>query len=233
MRTSRIYPVSVAALLVVEMAGCTTGPGVSFDRSSDVLTELKAPSLSERPWQAPDLRSFASELAAPKETEADARKDYELAELIDLAERINPETKVAWEQAKRAASTIGLAQSQYYPVLALQATANYAREPVPVPLTATKAGFIDLQAQEASPVATLEWVLLDFGRRTADVRAAKFQLLAANLSFNALHQQIVFRVQSAFYELSKTLARIEVAQSSLNSALKVQEAAEERFKQGL
>jgi outer membrane protein len=233
MRTSRIYPISVAALLAVEMAGCATGPGASFDHSSDGLTELKAPSLSERPWQVPDLKNFASELAAPEKTEADARKDYELAELIDLAERINPETKVAWEQARRAASAVGLAQSQYYPVLALQAAAKYAREPVPVPLSATKGGFLDVEAQEASPAATLEWVLLDFGRRKAEVGAAKYQLLAANLGFNARHEEIVFKVQSAFYELSKARGRIDVAQSSLDSAVKVQEAAEERFKLGL
>src|SRR6267142_2684913 len=124
MKTSGVHTVCAATLLVVEIAGCATGPEVSVDHSSDVLTELKAPSLSERPWQAPDLRNFASELAAPKETEADARKDYELAELIDLAERINPETKVAWEQARQAASAVGLAQSQYYTVLALQAAAK-------------------------------------------------------------------------------------------------------------
>src|SRR6266566_2034763 len=233
-RTSRAH-VCLAVVATV-LAGSAVFGGdraPPFEGFSDVLKGLKAPPSSESQWRSPDLRDFAHELTAQKEPEADAQKDYELAELIDLAERINPETKVAWEQAKRAASSIGLAQSQYYPVLALQATANYAREPVPVPLTATKAGFIDLQAQEASPVATLEWVLLDFGRRKADVRAAKFQLLAANLSFNARHQQIVFRVQSAFYELSKARGRIEVAQSSLNSALKVQEAAEERFKQGL
>src|SRR5260221_2804849 len=117
MRTVRIYAVSVAVFLVIEMAGVATGPGVSSDHSSDVLTELKAPSLSERPWQAPDLRDFASELAASKETEADARKDYELAELIDLAERTNPETKVAWERAKQAASVVGLTQSEYFPLL--------------------------------------------------------------------------------------------------------------------
>ena len=137
-----------------------------------VLNGLKAPSSSESPWRPPDLRNFARELTAQKTPEADAQKDYELAELIDLAERINPETKVAWEQAKQAASAVGLAQSQYYPVLALQAAAKYGREPVPIPLSATKGGFLDVKAQEASPEATLEWVLLDFGRRKADVRSA-------------------------------------------------------------
>jgi outer membrane protein TolC len=75
--------------------------------------------------------------------------------------------------------------------------------------------------------------LLDFGRRKSAVGAAKNRLLAANLGFNARHQEIVFKVQSAFYELSKVRGRIEVAQSSLASALKVQEAAEARFKLGL
>jgi len=233
MKTSGFHTVSVAALLVVELAGCAAGPGVSFDHSSDVLTELKAPSLSERPWQAPDLRNFAREVAAKNKPEADAGKDYELTELIDLAERINPETKVAWEQAKQAASAVGLAQSQYYPVLALQAAAKYAREPAPLPLSATKGGFMDVEAQEVSPAATLEWVLLDFGRRKAEVGAAKHQLLAANLGFNARHQEIVFRVQSAFYKLSKSRGRIDVGQSSLASAINVQEATEARFKQGL
>jgi outer membrane protein TolC len=65
------------------------------------------------------------------------------------------------------------------------------------------------------------------------VSGAKNQLLAANLGFNAQHQQVVFKVQSAFYELSKARGRIEVAQSARNSANKVLEAAEARFKNGL
>ena len=92
---------------------------------------------------------------------------------------------------------------------------------------------MDVQYQEVEPVAVLEWELLDFGRRKAGVDAAKEQLLAANLGFNARHQEIVFKVQRAFYELSKVRGRIDVAQTSLDSALKVQEAADERFKQGL
>ena len=225
--------VCAAALLVGGSSLCTARAGTPSKEDSDVLKELKAPHSSERQWQPPDLRKFGSELTAQKEPEADAQKVYELAELVDLAERINPETKVAWEQARQAASAIGLARSDYFPVLALQATASYEREPIPIPLTTTKATFEDLEAQQASPVATLEWVLLDFGRRRANVRAAKYRLLASNFGFNAHHQDIVFRVQSAFFDLSKARGRIDVAQSSLDSAVKVQEAAEERFKHGL
>jgi outer membrane protein TolC len=92
---------------------------------------------------------------------------------------------------------------------------------------------MDLQDQQVRPVATLEWVLLDFGRRKAALAAAKNQLLAANFGFNARHQQIVFKVQSAFYELSTVRGRIDVAQSAQTSALQVQAAAEARFQHGL
>src|SRR6267378_4095348 len=228
MKTDGAYAASIAAALVIGMnVFCVSS------LPADELKGLKAPASPESPWQPPDLENLASVLKAKAEPEADAQKEYELAELIDLAERANPETRVAWDQAKQSAAAVGLAQSDYFPMLALRASADYTREPVPVPTSATTASYIDLQAQEAQPVATLEWVLLDFGRRKAGVNAAKNQLLAANLGFNAQHQQIVFKVQSAFYELSKVRGRIDVAQSALDSALKVQEAAEERFKNGL
>jgi outer membrane protein len=233
-RSSEIHTACVVALLVGGFSTPGTAKaGMPVKEDSEAPKLLKAPLSSESPWQPPNLRKFASELTAQKEPEADAQRIYELTELVDLAERINPETKLAWEQAKQAASAIGLAQSEYYPVLALQAAANYAREPIPIPLTPTKATFMDLEELQASPVATLEWVLLDFGRRKANVRAAKYRLLAYNLGFNARHQAIVFRVQSAFFDLSKTRGRIDVARSSLDSAGKVYEAAAERFKLGL
>jgi outer membrane protein TolC len=235
MRKRGVYTIGAAALLAVGYLSTmrAIGAGAPIEDSPDVLAGLRSPPSSDRQWQAPDLKKFAGDLTARKEPQVDANKEYELAELIDLAERINPETKVAWERARQAAAATGLAQSQYYPILALQAVANGAREPAPLPLSSSKAGFMDLEVLQGSPAATLDWILLDFGRRKADVRAAKYQLLAADLGFNARHQEIVFKVQNAFYQLSTARGRIDVAQSSLNSAVKVQEAAEERFKLGL
>ena len=229
MKTGCASAASIAIALVI-------GMNVFYTSSSpaDELSGIKAPASPESSWQPPDLKDLAGILKAKAKPDTDAQKEYELAELIDLAEYANPETRVAWDQAKQSAAAVGLAQSDYFPMLALRASADYAREPVPVPITATTAMAISMsEPQEAQPVATLEWVLLDFGRRKTGVNAAKNQLLAANLGFNAKHQQIVFKVQSAFYELSKVHGRIDVAQSALDSALKVQEAAEERFKNGL
>ena len=225
---------SIAALFVIGInAWGADGLAAASDSSSDVPKGLKAPASPERPWQPPDLAGYSSALKDKTQPAADPQKNYELAELIDLAESSNPQTKAAWENAKEAASAVGLARSEYYPLLALRASADYAREPVPLPLSSTTGGFMDVKMQEAQPVAALEWVLLDLGRRKSGVAAAREQLLAANLGFNARHQEIVFKVQSAFYELSKVRGRIDVAQSSLDSALKVEEAAEDRFKLGL
>jgi len=202
-------------------------------QGSSAVKGLKAPATPSAPWQPPDLQAFSEPLREKLPSEIDPQKEYELAELIDLAERANPETKIAWARAKLAASAVGLAKSEYFPFLALQASAGYLRTPVPIPLTATRAGFMDLELQSAQPTAALEWILLDFGRRAALVGAARERLLAANLGFNARHLEIVFKVQSAFYQLSTVRGRILVAQTALESALKVQEAAEERLKNGL
>src|SRR5258708_38396172 len=86
---------------------------------SSVVKGWRAPGRPNTPWAPPDLRTFAEPLREEHPAEIDPQKEYELAELIDLAEQVNPETKVAWSRAKVAAAGVGLAQSEYYPVLAL------------------------------------------------------------------------------------------------------------------
>jgi len=62
------------------------------------------PPSSERPWLPPNLPNYEGELARQRfnKNEGASRvsinpgKIYELAELIDIAERNNPDTRVAW-----------------------------------------------------------------------------------------------------------------------------------------
>src|SRR5215475_6890875 len=166
-------------------------------------------------WRSPDLRDYTRVL---KQTEApliDPNKRYDLSQLIDLAQRTNPETRVTWEAARRAALAVGLVESEYFPVLAISALGGYRSVGVPIPKDLVSDGFFRFDLAQVVPTLNLRWLLLDFGRRGHTRDAAKERLLAANLGFNRKHQQLAFAVQRACYGLTSVRARIAVAQSSL------------------
>ena len=68
------------------------------------------------PWPSPELREYTRVLKAAEPASLDLQKRYDLVELIDLAQRLNPETRVAWEAARQAAIGVGLVESAYFPV---------------------------------------------------------------------------------------------------------------------
>ncbi len=185
------------------------------------------------PWSAPDLRSYTSLLKSTESPPVDLQKRYELAELIDIAQRLNPETRVAWEAARQAAIGVGLVESEYFPVLTLAALGGYRSAAFPIPKEVAPSGFFRANLQQVVPTLNLRWLLLDFGRRGNAWDAAKERLLAANLGFNRKHQEIILRVQRAFFGLTSLRAKIAVAQSSVDSAHAVREAAEGQLRHGL
>jgi len=203
--------------------------------ASDVPERLRqqiAPGASA-PWRAPDLRGYSSALKPTERVPIDPDRQYDLPELIDVAQRVNPETRIAWERALQAAIAGGLVQSEYFPVLTMAAFGGYQSLPLPAPQTVIPQGFFRIDTAHLVPGLDLKWLLLDFGRRAATMDAAKQRLLAANLGFNRTHQALAFRVQRAFYALTSVRARIAVAQAALDAARSVQGAAESRRTQGL
>src|SRR6266545_5306214 len=141
----------------------------------------------------------------------DPEKVYELPELIDIAERTNPETRIAWERARQAAAAVGLSQSAYFPYLVASAGAGYEHAFVPFPTLKQGPGLSDVSVTGGGTLATdavgeraalgVKWLLFDFGERKAATAMTKEGLMMANVSFNAVHQQIVFTVTRRFYEL--------------------------------
>lgn len=191
-----------------------------------------APSPSA-PWVPPDLSAYTKVLKSAEASPIDPEKRYSLVELIDLAEMLNPETRVAWEAARQAAIGVGLVKSTYLPVLSLRALGGYQHEAFPLPKSLSPDGFFKADFEQVLPALELRWLLLDFGRRENSLEMAKERLLEANLAFNRKHQDIIFRVQRAFFELSTLTGKIAVAQSSLDSARTVRESAEEQMRNGL
>ena len=146
---------------------------------------------------------------------------------------MNPETRVAWESAVRAAIGVGLVQAEYYPMLTLAATGGYLTEAIPAPTDVAPTGFFRADLATVLPVLSLRWLLLDFGRRSSAMDSAKQSLLAANLGFNRKHQEIIYRVQRSFLTLTSIRAKIAVAESSVNAARAVRESAEMQLSNGL
>jgi len=198
----------------------------------DRLARQVAPT-PDAPWRPPDLRGYTTVLKSAERSPVDPEKRYNLAELIGLAQRLNPETRVAWEGARKAAVGVGLVESEYYPILALSALGGYQSEAFPAPKDVASSGFFRVDLAQALPALNLKWLLLDFGRRGSAMDAAKESLLAANLGFNRKHQEIAFRVQRAFFALTSLRGRIAVAQSAVDSARAVRESAESRLKNEL
>ncbi len=215
------------------------------------LANDAAPPSPDKPWSPPQLDDYQKQLAErdfARKPDADSiqldpAKVYDLPELIDIAERGNPETRVAWEHARQAAAAVGLAQSEYFPYLAASAGAGYDRTFIPFPTLKANSGLTDvsitgggtLVADAAAEHATLgvKWLLLDFGGRKAATTAARERLMAANVIFNATHQKIVFEVTRCFYDFNTARQKVAVAESSLSAAQTVGQAVKARSDHGL
>jgi len=194
-----------------------------------------APPSPEKPWSPPGLNKYQEELTkkdfyAKQDAESvkiDPIRAYDLPELIDIAERSNPDTRIAWEHARQAAKAVGLSESTYYPYLAASAASGYQHQ-----LAVLTSAFL-ANAAAQNVALDMKWLLFDFGGREATVTAARERLMLANVTFNATHQQIVFNVTRSYYEFIIARDQVGVAETSLKTAQTVQEAAQARFDNGL
>ena len=179
-----------------------------------------------RIWRRYSAALAESERARePGAVSVDPQKTYALSELIDIAQRTNPETRVAWERARQAAIAAGLAEGTYYPALAAAATGAVAHLLAPIPTTVVPGGIFTANTQFFIPTLSLEWLLLDFGRRRAVVDAAQAQIDEATAGFNAKHQQIVFNVTRDFYTLTAARGKVAAERAALDAARSLEEAA--------
>src|SRR5262245_38034395 len=150
------------------------------------------PPSPERPWAPPALPTYERELRQYQPTEAERRylpginprKTYNLAELIDIAQRSNPETRVAWERARMAAAAVGLTESAYYPYIVAAAAGGYDRAFIPFPqlradltkpptsgnlpnVDIVGGGTLITESLLARAELNAKWLLIDFGERNA------------------------------------------------------------------
>jgi len=125
---------------------------------------------------------------------------YSLAELIDLAEAHNPETKVAWEGARAQVAALGIARSELYPTLVAVALTNVER---------SQEGLGSQFFRQTLPTfelsLNLTYTILDFGARRGRINAESARLLASNFAFNDVHLNTICR---PYWERRKSCTEI-------------------------
>ena len=184
----------------------------------------------EKIWHSKAEQSLDRDLAAHPEIkyDIDATKIYRLAELIDLAQQHNPETRVTWEQAKARAASLGIARAALYPTLTAVALAATARQ-------ASLIGEYFHRQTEGFFIPTLhvDYLVFDFGGRGGAIDIAKANLLIANLEFNNTHRQLIFKVSSAYFRLLNAKGQREAAEVNLKNAQAIEDDAKSRLENGL
>jgi outer membrane protein len=153
---------------------------------------------------------------------------YTLAELIDLAEQHNPETRAAWQEAKSKAAALGIARSALYPTLSALAIAASLRQPLLI------GEFFHRQTEGIfEPELNVEYLVFDLGGRSGAIDAAKANLLASDLVFNDTHRKIIDEVASAYYRLLNAEGQHDAAEVNLENAKTVEDDARARLENGL
>ena len=158
----------------------------------------------------------------------DPTKTYTLPELVNLAEQNNPETRVAWENAKARAADLGISKATLYPTLAAVVIAQTTRDNL---FFAPK--YYRQTVETFSPALEVDYTVFDFGRRLQDIAISRNNLLAANFLFNDTHRRIIFQVMAAYYRVLNSKGQLEAAEANLKNAQTVQQAAEARLANGL
>lgn len=180
---------------------------------------------SDRPWEAKVLPAAPPRRAG---LTIEATRRYTLAELVDLGEEHNPETRVAWQRAKALAGSLGIARSALFPTLAGVVLGQSIQQGV---LFGAKFYQQDLGIFE--PALRLDYTVFDFGSRQEAVTAARANLLAANFGFNNTHLQVIYRISIGYYQLLNALGQLEAAQANLVNAENLEKASEARLANGL
>ena len=168
--------------------------------------------------------------APPRPTPAfapDPNKTYTLAELVNLAEENNPDTRVAWENAKARAADLGISKATLYPTMAAVVVAQRRGQSL------LCAQLLPSDLDTFSPALEVDYTVFDFGRRLQEIAISRNNLLAANFLFNDTHRKVIFEVMAAYYRVLNTKGQEDVAEANLKNAQTVQQDAESRLELGL
>jgi TolC family type I secretion outer membrane protein len=183
------------------------------------------------PWTPPP--EGRAPQAPESEKKVDIPEEYtkpgttlSLAQLVDVGLRNNPRTREAWYFARAQAADVGVKRAEYFPVVEIDGSITREK-------TSDVFGLTNFLQTTYGPAASLNWLLFDFGGRTADVAEAQANLYAADWGHSAAIQDVVLSIAQAYYGYLNAKALVAAREVNLDEAKRNLEAAEERHRAGV
>ena len=153
------------------------------------------------------------------------RNALTLTDVVDIALRNNPATRLSWANARAAAARLGASRGDYLPTTTVDLRTTKFK-------TAGTGGS-DVAAQQTyGPSATFTWLLFDFNRGPA-ISSARHALTAADWTHNAAVQDVVLQVGQAYYSYAAARALLQAQRITKAEADTNLMAAEERRRVGV
>ena len=220
---------------MLKFAAIATVLGFTFVASgswaASIFDPIKVDSLTSpapsQPW-VPDTRlPSVPAVAGAQPAPGELGQPLSLAQLTDLALRLNPRTRQAWMQARAEAALIGVERADDWPLLTLtgqhrifRGVSNTSGQPTGV-------------QTNYGPTLSLSYLLYDFGQGDAALDAANYRLLAANLSQNRVLQDVANQVEQAYYRVLAFEFLVRASRDSVKNFETALDASQRRRASGL
>ena len=188
--------------LIVLLAGCAP----TFNAG--------LPPTPQTPWNPP---ASAVPPPLPQREAPSVDGTLTLARAIDLALSNNPNTRIAWLEARQAEALAGSERSSLYPEVGLGVSAQKTRS----------------SDFTLGPSIDVSYLLFDFGGRAADIEQARQTLISAGFNHNQVIQDIVLLTERAYYGVLYSRALLDAQSATLKERRASLDAAEARHRAGV
>ncbi|MCQ2914711.1 MAG: TolC family protein [Alphaproteobacteria bacterium] len=155
----------------------------------------------------------------------DEMQTLSLSDVINLTLCRNPKSKQTYFAAMAAAADLGAAKSGYYPKLDFDADVN-------VRSTKVDSGNYD-NSSTGRVGLSLNWLLYDFGARSANKKSTMYALDAAMRTHSDSLQDLIFEAASAYFKIFESRTEAKNAQETVVHAKEASNATYKRYQLGL
>ncbi|MDD5035347.1 MAG: TolC family protein [Methylococcaceae bacterium] len=153
---------------------------------------------------------------------------WSLLEIIDQALCHNPQTRKAWANARLQAAQVGSAEAAYLPSLTVSGSGTRSLNSA----SSVGTNLVSPIQTRFTPSIAFNYLLFDFGGRSAKLENARQALNVANWTHSASLQSTMFAAIQAYYQLFAAQSSVEAARETEVSTAKALEAARFRYQVG-